>query len=70
MSARYSISNSDEKFSVMHGDEVQCIAFRKNENRAIWLVCLYGDFDRMLPPGDSGVVRAVVDDFGSLVRVQ
>lgn len=71
MSATFHRTNGDEDFSASSsGGDVQCIAFRKSENRGIWLVCLYGDFERMLPPGDSGVVRAVADDFGNLVRVQ
>jgi hypothetical protein len=70
VSASFSSCNGDEDFTTRRDGETLCIAFRKQENRGIWLACLYGEFERMLPPGDSGVVRAVVDDFGSLVRVQ
>lgn len=69
-SSDFHISNGDESVTVFDSaGELQASAWRRAESRHQWLVCLYGDYECVLPPGESGVIRAVMDDFGSLRRV-
>jgi hypothetical protein len=60
---------TDNSVDVYRDGHALTLSFRKDSDRRFWLVCLYQDFEHMLAPGVSGVARAVVDDFGNLVRV-